>query len=104
MIDEIGEVVVDVTGAVLRHAGGFVVDMTVDHIFSRHTARFFHGVGRRVIRFGTVGQVHIPSSLRVVPRGEAARPKASDWVALSIGILFWIALFLGIGLGGTHFL
>jgi hypothetical protein len=56
MIDEIGEVVVDVTGAVLRHAGGFVVDMTVDHIFSRHTARFFHGVGRRVIRFGTVGQ------------------------------------------------
>jgi hypothetical protein len=104
MVDEIGEVVVDAAGAVLRHAGGFVVDVTVDHIFSRHTARFFHGVGRRAIRLGTLGQVHIPSSLRAVPSGEAVRPKASDWVALWTGVLLWIALFLAIGLGGTHFL
>lgn len=98
------EIAAEAAGALLRHAGGFVVDMTVDHIFSRHTARFFHGVGRRVIRLGTLGRVHIPSSLRAVPRGETARPKASDWIALWTGVLFWIALFLAIGLGGTHFL
>lgn len=104
MVDELGEVVVDVAGAVFRHAGGLVVDLTVDHIFSRHTARFFHGVGRRVIAILTLGRIRIPSSLRAVPRGVSARPRRSDWLALWVGILFWVALFLGIGLGVSHFL
>ncbi|BBF68525.1 MULTISPECIES: hypothetical protein [Sphingomonadaceae] len=104
MVDEIGEVVVDVAGAVLRHAGGFVVDLTVDHVFSRHTARFFHGVGRRLIAVVTVGRCRIPSSLRTVPKGVSARPRRSDWLALWVGILSWIALFLGLGFGVSHFL
>ncbi|WP_420144450.1 hypothetical protein [Sphingobium sp.] len=73
-VDEIGEVVIDATGVVLRHAGGLVVDLTVDHIFSRHTARFFHGIGRRMIAIATLGGKRIPSSLRTVPRGSHARP------------------------------
>jgi hypothetical protein len=104
MVDDLGEVVVDVAGAVFRHAGGLVVDLTVDHIFSRHTARFFHGVGRRVITILTLGRTRIPSSLRTVPKGVSARPRRSDWLALWVGILFWIALFLMIGLGVSHFL
>ncbi|HUD90267.1 hypothetical protein [Sphingobium sp.] len=104
MVDEIGEVVVDVAGVVLRHAGGLVVDLTVDHVFSRHTARFFHGVGRRVIAVSTLGGKRIPSSLRTVPKGSQARPRRSDWLALWVGILFWIALFLSLGFGVSHFL
>ncbi|QGP79494.1 hypothetical protein [Sphingobium sp. CAP-1] len=104
MVDDIGEVVVDVAGAALRHAGGLVIDLTVDHVFSRHTARFFHGVGRRLIAVGTLGRVRIPSSLRTVPKGERARPRRSDWLALWVGIISWIALFLAIGLGVSHFL
>lgn len=104
MVDEIGEVVVDAAGVVLRHAGGLVVDLTVDHVFSRHTARFFHGVGRRVIAVATMGGKRIPSSLRTVPKGVHARPRRSDWLALWVGILFWIALFLSFGFGVSHFL
>ncbi|SEJ04809.1 hypothetical protein SAMN05518849_102323 [Sphingobium sp. AP50] len=104
MVDDIGEVVVDVAGVVLRHAGGLVVDLTVDHVFSRHTARFFHGVGRRLIAVATLGRKRIPSSLRAVPRGARARPRRSDWLALWVGIIGWIALFLGIGFGVAHFL
>lgn len=104
MVDELGEVVVDVAGALLRHAGGLAVELTVDHIFSRHTARFFHGVGRRVIAVATVGRTRIPSSLRTVPKGVSARPRRSDWLALWVGIALWIALFFGIGLGVSHFL
>ncbi|HAF41749.1 MAG TPA: hypothetical protein DCG90_08290 [Sphingobium sp.] len=104
MVDEIGEVVVDAAGVVLRHAGGLVVDLTVEHVFSRHTARFFHGVGRRVIALVTLGGKRIPSSLRTVPKGVHARPRRSDWLALWIGILSWIALFMGIGIGVSHFL
>ncbi|MCP1469960.1 hypothetical protein J3E64_001647 [Sphingobium sp. OAS761] len=100
-MDELGEVVIDVAGAVLRHAGGYVVDVTVDHIFSRHTARFFHGVGRRTIAVGTLGRVRVASSLRTVPRGMAARPRRSDWLALWVGILVWTAAFLAIGVGGS---
>ncbi|WP_298399890.1 hypothetical protein [Sphingobium sp.] len=104
MVDDIGEVVVDVAGVVIRQAGGLVVDLTVDHVFSRHTARFFHGVGRRVIAVATLGGKRIPTSLRTVPRGARARPRRSDWLALWVGILSWIALFLSIGFGVAHFL
>ncbi|MFC3443001.1 hypothetical protein ACFOKF_17655 [Sphingobium rhizovicinum] len=104
MVDEIGEVVVDVAGVVIRHAGGLVIDLTVDHVFSRHTARFFHGVGRRVIAVATLGGKRIPTSLRTVPRGARARPRRSDWLALWVGIFSWIALFLAIGFGVAHFL
>lgn len=104
MVDDIGEVVVDAAGLVLRHAGGLVVDLTVDHVFSRHTARFFHGVGRRLIAVATLGGKRIPSSLRTVRRGVSARPRRSDWLALWVGVVSWIALFLALGLGVSHFL
>ncbi|BBD99293.1 hypothetical protein SAMIE_1027940 [Sphingobium amiense] len=98
------EIAAEAADFVVRQVGGLVVEVAFDHIFSRHTARFFHGVGRRTIRIGTLGQWHIPSSLRAVPKGEAARPEPSDWVALVIGVLIWIALFIAIGMGGAHFL
>lgn len=103
-VDEIGEVAVNLVAAAVRHGGGLVVDLTVDHVFSRHTARFFHGIGRRVIAVATFGRVRIASSLRVVPKGRSARPERSDWLALWIGILSWVVLFAGIGLTTTHFL
>ncbi|MFZ2995726.1 hypothetical protein [Sphingobium sp.] len=98
--DAVGEVL----GVVVRHAGGFMVDMAAQHIFSRYTARFFHGVGRRVIAVLTLGRKRIPSSLRMVPKGAKPKPRGSDWLALWTGIAFWIALFFAIGLLATHFL
>lgn len=90
-----------VTGAVnaLQAAG-----MVAEHVFSGHTARFFHGVGRRVIAIATFGTKRIPSSLRIVPKGSHPKPRRSDWLALWIGVAVWIALFLGIGIGVAHFL
>ncbi|MFB0874149.1 MULTISPECIES: hypothetical protein [unclassified Sphingobium] len=104
MIDDVGEVVVDTAGVVLRHAGGLVVEATVAHIFSRHTARFFHGVGRRAIALATFGRRRIPSSLRAVPAGIRPRPRAMDWFALWTGVGIWVALFLALGFGGSLFL
>lgn len=103
-MDDIGEAVFDVAGVVLRHAGGLVVDLTTEHVFSRHTSRFFHGVGRRVIAIATLGRKRIPSSLRIVPKGARARPRRADWLALWTGILFWVALFVAIGLIATPYL
>lgn len=101
MVDEI---VGEAASFLFRKVGGFAVELTVDHIFSRHTARFFHGVGRRLIAMLTLGRTRIPTSLRTVPKGVSARPRRSDWLALWIGILFWVALFFAIGLGVSHFL
>ncbi|MDV5825187.1 hypothetical protein [Sphingobium naphthae] len=101
MIDDIAA---DAAGFLVRQVGGLAVDLTVDQIFSRHSARFFHGVGRRVIAVVTLGGKRIPSSLRSVPKGASARPRRSDWLALWTGILFWIALFLAAGLGLSYFL
>ncbi|MET0372096.1 MAG: hypothetical protein ABW039_12065 [Sphingobium sp.] len=98
--DAVGEVV----GAVARHAGGFAIDLVVDHVFSRHSARFFHGVGRRAIALVMVGRVHIPSSLRMVPPGTRPRPLASDWTALIVGMCVWIAAFAGVGVAATYLL
>jgi hypothetical protein len=78
--------------------------MVAEHVFSGHTARFFHGVGRRVIAVVTFGTKRIPTSLRVVPKGSHPRPRRSDWLALWTGILVWIALFVAIGAGVSHFL
>jgi len=103
-VDEIGEVVVNLAGVVVRQAGGLVIDLTVEHVFSGHSARFFHGVGRRLIRMTTLGGIRIPSSLRTVPKGADARPRRSDWVALWIGVFVWIIIFLAIGVIGSRFL
>jgi len=104
-IDEIVEAIA-FTG---RLVGGAIealnaVGMVAEHIFSGHSARFFHGVGRRVIAVATFGTKRIASSLRVVPKGSHPRPRGSDWLALWVGILSWIALFLAIGFGVAHFL
>lgn len=93
MIDDVGEAVGEVAGAIFQHAGGFVVDVVVEGIFAGGTARFFHGVGRRAIAATTLGKVRIPSSLRVVPRGAKAGPRRSDWVALWVGVAIWLLLF-----------
>jgi hypothetical protein len=80
----------EVAGEVLGFVGRLAVEAAADHIFSRHTARFFHGVGRRLIAVATLGKVRIPSSLRDVVDGQQPKPRASDWVALGIGILVWV--------------
>jgi hypothetical protein len=33
--------------------------------------------------------VHIPSSLRTVPKGTKPKPDVQDWVALFAGVMFW---------------
>jgi hypothetical protein len=65
-------------------------------IFNRHVARYFHGIGRRLIALLTLGKVRIPSSLRIVPDGQAPKPRRNDWIALGVGIGTWIATFSGI--------
>lgn len=97
-----GFVVKEVGGFVVRQAGGLVVDLTVAHIFSGPTARFFHGVGRRSIAILTLGRWRIPSSLRTAPRGQRPRPRRNDWLALLVGILLWIMLFLAAGFLLAH--
>ncbi len=96
MIDDVGEAVGEVAGAVLQQAGGFVVDVVIEGIFAGGTARFFHGVGRRAIAATTLGRVRIPSSLRVVPRGAVVHPRRSDWIALWVGIAIWVMPFAAI--------
>lgn len=100
-IDEIAEAV---GGAIIRQVGGFVVELTVEHVFSRHTARFFHGVGRRGLAVITLGLWRIPSSLRVVSLGSSPRPTFGDWFALIFGVLLWTAIAIGAGLLLSHFL
>lgn len=100
----VDDIASEAAGFLFRQVGGLVVDLTVDHVFSRHSARFFHGVGRRLIAVATIGRLRIPSSLRVVPKGQSARPHVSDWLALGIGVLGWIALFLSVGVATVHFL
>ncbi|WP_242127632.1 hypothetical protein [Sphingobium sp. Sx8-8] len=97
MVVEVGEVVVHVAGAVLRQAGGLVADLALDYIFSRHTPRLFHGIGRRTIAIATLGRKRIPSSLRVVPRGMKPRPRRNDWLALWVGVGTSIILLAALG-------
>jgi hypothetical protein len=65
-------------------------------IFNRHVARYFHGVGRRAIAVVTIGRIKIPSSLRIVPRGQKPKPRPPDWWALIVGILIWFAAAAGV--------
>lgn len=105
MIDDaIGEAAADAAGAVVRHAGGFVVDLALGYVFSGYTARFFHGLGRRSIALATWGRIRIPSSLRTAPRGVHPRPRRSDWLALWIGVAIWFGLFLVLCLTAWKFL
>lgn len=105
MIDDaIGETAAEAAGAVARHAGGFVVDLAYAYVFSGHTARFFHGLGRRSIAIATWGRIRIPSSLRTVPPGVHPRPRRSDWLALWIGVAIWLSLFLALCVAGWVFL
>lgn len=105
MIDDaLGEIVAEAAGAVVQTAGGFIADLAVAYVFSGHTARFFHGLGRRVIAIATWGRIRIPSSLRTVPRGVRARPRPSDWLALWIGVVIWLSLFLALCLIGWELL
>jgi hypothetical protein len=97
MIDDaIGEAAADAAGAVVRHAGGFIVDLAFAYVFSGYTARFFHGVGRRSIAIATWGHIRIPSSLRTAPKGVRSRPRRSDRLALWIGVAIWLGLFLAL--------
>jgi len=105
MIDDaIGEAAAEAAGAVVRHAGGFVVDLAFEYVFSGYTARFFHGLGRRSIAVATWGRIRIPSSLRTVPDGVRPRPRRSDWLALWIGVAVWVSLFLLLCVAGWVFL
>ncbi len=60
-------------------------------IFNKYVARYFHGVGRHMIMLLTLRSVRIPSSLRMVPKGQKPKPKPSDWLALVVGVLTWSA-------------
>ena len=105
MIDDaIGEAAAAAAGAVVRDAGGFVVDLAFEYVFSGYTARFFHGLGRRSIAVATWGRIRIPSSLRTVPDGVRPRPRRSDWLALWIGVAVWVSLFLLLCVAGWVFL
>lgn len=90
-VDEIiGEVVAKVAG----QAVGVVVDSAVELIssdlFRGWLARYFHGIGRRLIAVATFGRVKIPSSLRVVPKGAQPKPMVWDWIALWVGVIVWL--------------
>lgn len=102
--DAIGEAVADAAGVVMTYAGGFVVDLAIAYIFSGHTARFFHAIGRRVIAIATLGRTRIPSSLRSVPQGVRPRPRRSDWLALWVGVAVWTALFVALIFTGASLL
>lgn len=86
--DLVGEVV----GSVAGEVAGWAVDLVTEQLFSRYTARFFHGVGRRVIAVATFGRKRIPSSLRIVPAGTRPQPDWQDRAALWVGIVSWIIL------------
>jgi hypothetical protein len=68
---------------------GTVLEVAPQLIFNKYVARYFHGIGRQLIRVCTLGQVPIPSSLRTVPKGTKPKPDVQDWVALFAGVMFW---------------
>lgn len=76
----------EAVGEVLQFVGRAVADVALEFVFSKHGARYFHGIGRHVIAIITLGQLRIPSSLRQVPKGTKPKPNPSDWVALFVGI------------------
>jgi hypothetical protein len=86
----------EAVGEAVVFVGRAAVELTAEFIFSKHGARYFHGIGRRVIAVVTLGSKRIPSSLRQVPQGMKPKPRKSDWLALWVGI----ATFFG-AVGGV---
>ncbi len=67
-------------------------------IFNRHVARYFHGIGRRVIVVLTLGSVRIISSKRHGIDQQKPEPMPRDWFALAVGVMVF-----GTALGITWF-
>jgi hypothetical protein len=65
-------------------------------IFNRHVARYFHGIGRRVIAILTLGQIRISSSLRVATEGTKPEPTIADWISLIVGITVFATSLFGV--------
>jgi hypothetical protein len=86
----------EAVGEIVAFVGRVAVELTAEFIFSRHGARYFHGIGRRVIAVLTLGRKRIPSSLRQVPSGTKPKPRASDWLALFVGIVTFIVAAGGV--------
>jgi hypothetical protein len=90
-VDEIiGEVMAKVAGQVVGVVVDSAVELIASDLFRGWLARYFHGIGRRLIAAVTLGRVRIPSSLRVVPIGTQPKPTASDWIALGVGVIVWL--------------
>ncbi len=77
-------------------AAGTVFDLTTAFIFSKYGARYFHGIGRRIIAVVTLGSKRIPSSLRQVPHGTIPKPRGYDWLALYVGVGAFTAGVVGV--------
>jgi hypothetical protein len=86
----------EAVGEAVAFVGRVAVELTAEFIFSRHGARYFHGIGRRVIAIVTFGRKRIPSSLRQVPAGMKPTPRSSDWLALVVGIGTFLAAIAGV--------
>jgi hypothetical protein len=86
----------EIVGEALSFVGEVAVRFTMEQVFSGHTARFFHGFGRRIIALTTLGQIRIPTSLRESPKGTRPKPRRSDWIALWVGVLVWASLAVGV--------
>jgi hypothetical protein len=80
----------EVLGEVAAFIGRNAVGLVSELVFSKYGARYFHGIGRRIIALGTLGRVRIQSSLRQVPKGERPKPRISDWLALFTGAAVWL--------------
>jgi hypothetical protein len=87
-LDEIAGAIV---GEVVGKAAGVVVDVSLQLIFNKYVARYFHGIGRHILKIASVGMLNIPSSLREVPKGTRAKPNALDWLALVVGVAAWFS-------------
>ena len=86
-------------GEAVAFVGRVAVEFTAEFIFSKYGARYFHGIGRRVIAVVTFGRKRIPSSVRQVPKGTKPKPRAGDWLALYVGIGTFIAAVAGVIVG-----
>jgi hypothetical protein len=84
----------------LAELGGELVVRAVatvpELIFNRHVARYFHGIGRRVIAILTLGQTRIPSSLRDVTEGTKPEPTIGDWISLVAGAAVFATTLFGV--------
>jgi hypothetical protein len=86
----------EAVGEAVAFVGRVAVELTAEFIFSRHGARYFHGIGRHAIAVLTLGRKRIPSSLRQVPKGSKPKPRSGDWLALFVGIGTFIAAIAGV--------